>query len=93
MREAGNNDTMRRGGPQCVGNVLQGGGTSDITVWFGDLSPFSGNGEECRRRTRGFYQTDHVEASTADIRRYMGDARGRSSAGSSGNTVGNVIYR
>ena len=36
---------------------------------------------------------DHGEASATNMIRYMGDAWGRSSAGSGGNTVGNDIYR
>ena len=33
-----------RGRPQGDGNVLQGSGTSDITVWFVDMGHFGGNG-------------------------------------------------
>ena len=47
---AGDTATNRKGGPQGIINVLQGGGTSNITVWFGELSPFGGNGEESIRR-------------------------------------------
>ena len=40
----GDNAMTRRSIPQVVGNILQGGVTSNITVWFGDLGPFGGNG-------------------------------------------------
>ena len=89
----GDTANTRRGGPQGVGNVLQGGGTSDITVWLGYLGPFGGNSEEGIRSTHGFSQIDHGEAILADSRRYMGDIRGGIGAGSGGNTVVNDLYR
>ena len=54
---------------------------------------FDLNSEEGRRITHSFYQTHHREASAADIRRDMGDARVGSSAGSGSNIVGNGLYR
>ena len=93
MGEDGDTATTRRGIPQGVGNVLQGGGTSNITVLFGYFGPFGGNGEEGRRNTNRFSLIDHGEYSAADSRRYMGDAQGRSSARSGRNTVVNDIYR
>ena len=54
---------------------------------------FDVNSEEGRRITHGFYQTYHREASAADIRRDMGDARVGSSAGSGSNIVRNGLYR
>ena len=92
LGEAGDTATTRRVGPQGVENVLQGGGTSEITVWFGDLGPFGGNGEKGRRSTHDFSQTNHGEVSAADSRRDIGDALGRSSAGSGRNTAVNELY-
>ena len=91
--ESGDTAMMRRGGPQGAGNVSQVDGTNDITVWFVYFGPFGGNEEEVRRSTHIFSHTDHGEASVADIRRYMGDARSGSSVKISRNTVGNELYR
>ena len=60
---------------------------------FRDVGPFGGNVEESRRVTHRLTQTDHGEASTADRRRDIRDARGGISAGSGGNTVGDDLYR
>ena len=60
---------QERGGPQGVRNILQGGVTSNINVWFVDLGPFGGNGEEGRRITHIFSQIYHGEASAANNRR------------------------
>ena len=43
--------------------------------------------------THGVSETDHGEASAADNRRDMGDAQGVSSAGISGNSVGDELHR
>ena len=93
LGQAGYNATTIRGGPQGVGNVLQGGVTSDITIWFRDLGPFGGNVKEGRRRTHIFSQTDHKETSAVDSRQDMGDAQVGSSAGSGGKIFGNDLYR
>ena len=74
-------------------NVLQGGGPSNTTVWFVHVGNFCGNGEGGRRGKHKLPQTDHGEASAADRRRDVGDARGGSSAGSGGNAVGDYPYR
>ena len=90
--EAGNTAKTRREESQGVGNVLQGGGTSNITVRFGDLGPFGENGEEGRRITHRFSQSYHSEARSAGSRQDMGDTRDNSSAGSGWDTVGNDLY-
>ena len=82
-----------KGRTQGVSNVLQGGITSDINIWFRDLGPFGGNGKEGRRSTHIFSQTDHKEASAEDSRQDMGDAQGGSSVGRGGNIFGNDLYR
>ena len=93
LGEAGDTAMEIRGRPQDVRNFLQGGGKRNITVWFGDLGPFGGNEEEGRRIIHGFSQTDHRESSIVNSRRDMGDAQGRSSAGSGVKAVGNDLYR
>ena len=93
LGQAGYNDTTRRSVPQGIGNVLQDGVTSDITIWFRDLGPFGGNKKEGRRSTHIFSQTDHKEASAADSRWDMKDTQGGSSAVSGGNIFGNNLYR
>ena len=75
LGETGDTAPTGRVRTQGGGNVLQGGGTRDISVWFGDLGPFGRNGEECRRGTHGIPQTDHGEASESDSRRDVGYAR------------------
>ena len=44
----GTGDTVptRRGRPQGIGNVLQGGGSGDTTIWVRDVGNFGGNVEE-----------------------------------------------
>ena len=69
MGETGDTDTAVRVRPQGGGNVLQGGGTIDTTVWFGDVGIFGGNGEEGGRGTHRVPQIDHREASAAVRRR------------------------
>ena len=91
MGDTGETAPTGRGRTQGGENVLQGGGPSNITVWFEDVGPFGGNGEEVRRSTHRVPQKEHGEASEADARQDMGDARGRISAGSGGNAVGDDI--
>ena len=74
LGEARYTTMTRRGGSQGVGNILQGGGTINMTVWFAYLGPFGGNGEKGRRITHIFSHTDHGEASAVGSRRDMGDA-------------------
>ena len=83
----------RRGITQGGGNVLQGDGSSDTTVWFGDVGPFVSNGDEGRREAHRVPHTDHGEASAAVRRQGVGDDRGRRSAVGSGNAVGDELYR
>ena len=40
-----------RGRSQCGRNVLQGGGSSNSTIWFRDVGPLGSHGEEGRRDT------------------------------------------
>ena len=54
---------------------------------------FGGNGEEVIRGIHRVPQTDHGESSATDRRLNVGDAQGKSSAGSSSNTVLNDQYR
>ena len=42
--DTGDTALTGRGMPQGGGNFLQGGGTSNTTVWFGDVGTFSVNG-------------------------------------------------
>ena len=72
------------GKPQGGGNVLQGGGPNDTTVWFVDVGPFEGNGEDGRRGTHRFPWVDHREAIAEDRRRDVVDVWGGSSAVSGG---------
>ena len=44
LGEVGDTVMMGRSGPQGVGNVLQGGGTSGTTFWICYFGDFSGNG-------------------------------------------------
>ena len=67
MRKAGLCETRDtsvtgRGGTQGGSNVLQGGGTRDITVLFGDVGPFGGNGEEYKKVTQRLPQIDCEES-------------------------------
>ena len=57
------------------------------------MCPFGGNREEGRMGTHGISQTYHGDVSASDIRRDMGDSRGGSSVGSSGNKVGDDLYK
>ena len=57
------------------------------------MGTFGGNGEECIRGTHRLHQKNHGEASAADRRRDVGDARGRSSVGRGRNAVGDDLYR
>ena len=82
-----------RGRPQVVGNVLQVVGPINITVWFGDVGTFGGNGEEGRKGTYRLPQADHREASAEDSRWDVGDSQGGSSTGSGRNEVGDDLYR
>ena len=93
LGETGDTDLTVKVRPQGGGNVLQGGGPSNITVWFVDVGPFGNNIKEGRRVTHWLPLIDHGEARAADSRRDMGDARGGSSAESVSNAVGNDIYR
>ena len=54
LGEAEENFMAGRGGPQGVGNVLQGSGISSTIFWLRDLGTFGGNGEEGRWHTRYF---------------------------------------
>ena len=90
---AGDTALAGRGITQGGVNILQGNCPSDITLWFVDMGPFVGNGEEGRRGTHRLPQRYHREESSADKRRGVGDARVRSSAGSGGNSVSNDLYR
>ena len=45
MGETGDAAPTGRGRPQGGGNVLQGGGPCNNTVWSGDMGTFGGNGE------------------------------------------------
>ena len=74
LGEAGDTTKTRRGKHQGVRNVLQGGGTSNITLWFGVLGPFGGNVEEGRRSTHIFSQADHGEARASESGKDMGYA-------------------
>ena len=82
-----------RGGPQSVGNALQGGGTIHTNFWFGDLGNFGRNGEEGKGRSHRFSYTDHREASVTDIRREMGDYHKGINTGSGGSAVGEDLHR
>ena len=82
-----------RGRTQGGGNILQVGGLSNITVWFGDVGPFGNNGEEGRIGTHRLPQTDHVEVSAANSRWDVGDAQGRSITGSGRNCWEKSINR
>ena len=93
LGETGYTALTLRGIPQGGGNILQGGGPSDTTFWFGDVVPFGGKGEECRRGTHRVPQTYHGEASKVDRRWHVGDSWVVSSVGSGGNAVGKDIYR
>ena len=93
LGESGETATMGRGRPQGGGNFLQGGVTSNITVWSREVGNFGGNGEEGRRGTHSLPQTDHGEVSVADGIRNVGDSWGGSSAGISRNAVGDDLYR
>ena len=73
LGETGETALTGRGRPQGGGNVLQSGGSSNITVWLGDVGPYGGNGEEGRRVTHRLPQIDHGEASALDGRGDMGD--------------------
>ena len=44
MGETGGTALTGRGRTKGVGNVVQGGGSSDTTVWFGDVGTFGSNG-------------------------------------------------
>ena len=46
LGSTGNTDPTRRGRPQGDGNVIQGGGSSNTTVWVGDVGTFDRNVEE-----------------------------------------------
>ena len=74
MGETGDTALTGRSTTQGGVNVLQGSGPSNITVWFEDVGPFGGNGEEVRRSTQRVPQKEHGEASEADARQDMGDA-------------------
>ena len=91
LGESGETDPAGRGRTQGVINFLQGGGPSNITVCFGDVGTFSGNGEEGRSGTHRLPQTDHGEVSAADRRRDVGDDWGGSSVGSVRNAVGDDL--
>ena len=93
LGETGETAPTGRVRPQGGRNVLMGGGTSNTTVWFVYVGPFGVNGEEDRRGKHRVTQTDPGEVSVADTRRGVGDARGGISAGSSGNAVGDDLYR
>ena len=43
MGDTGDTDPTGRVRPQVGGNVVQGGGPRDITVWFVDVGPVGGN--------------------------------------------------
>ena len=45
LGQTGDTDPTGRGRTKGGGNVLQGGGSIYITVWFGDVGPFFGNGK------------------------------------------------
>ena len=92
LGETGNTSLMERGRTQGGGNVLQGSGPINITVCFGDMGTFGGNGEEGRGSTQRIYHTDHEESSAADRRREVGDTRCRSIVGSGRNAVGDNLY-
>ena len=81
LGEVGDTFMMGRGGPQGVGNVLQGSGTSDTTFWILYLRTFGRNREEGIGNTQYVYWTDHGEASVTNTRQDMGDSQGGSSAG------------
>ena len=57
------------------------------------MGPFGGNGVEGKRGTHRVPQEDHREVSAAYRRRDVGDAQGRSSAGSGRNVVSYDQYR
>ena len=92
MGETGDTAPKIRGRIQGGRNVLQGGGTSDITVWFGDVCLFVSNGEEGRRVTHRLTYTDNVGMGPADRIKDVGYARGGSSAGSGVNAVRDDLY-
>ena len=93
MRDYGDTSPTVRVRHQGGINVLKGGGISGTTVWLIDVVPFGGNVEEGRRGTHRFHQTYNGEAIVEDKRWDVGDARGRSIAERSGNTVGDDLYR
>ena len=76
MWETGDTASTGGGITQGVGNFLQGGGTGDSIVWFGDVGNFGGSGEEGRGYTHRVPATDNVDVSEAVRRRDMGDAGG-----------------
>ena len=92
LGETGNTAPTGRGRTHGGGNVLQGGGPSDITVWFGDVGTFGGNGKEDRRVTQRVPHKYHGETIVADRRREVGDDRGGSSAESDENAVDDDLY-
>ena len=57
------------------------------------MGPFRSNVEEGGREVHWVPYTDHGEASVTVVRRNVGDAQGRRSAGGCGNAVGNDLYR
>ena len=51
MGDTGDTDPTGRGRPQGGGNVLQGGGSRNTTVWVGYVGPSGRNVEEGGRDT------------------------------------------
>ena len=76
LGETGDTALTVRGRPQGGGNVLQGGGPINTTVWFGDVGNFGRNGEEGIRVTHRFPKIDLGEASAVDRRRDVGNDGG-----------------
>ena len=92
MGEVGETVKRGRGGSWSDGNVLQGGGTGSNNFWIGCLGNFGRDGEEGGGHTNGFSEEYHGEAVTAEGRQEMGDAKGRSGAGSGGNTFRDELH-
>ena len=85
LGEVGKTVKMVREGPQGVGNVLQGGGTSGTNFWLVDFGNYGSNGDI--GHIHGFSETNQGEARATNIRRDMGDSQGRSSMVSGNNSV------
>ena len=73
-------------------NVLQGGYTVSTSVWLRYLVPIRVDGDNSGGDANRFSKTNHEEAGVIEGGRDMDYFQGGSSAGSSGNPVGNDLH-